>query len=81
LNNIHLVLTIWLSHGPPYLTSFYLWNSCIPVTKDGKIVLISSSRKDDWILPKGGWEDDESLEQSAVREAYEEAGVSHHFAV
>lgn len=47
---------------------------CIPVI-DGKVVLVSSSRKQSWILPKGGWEDDETAEQSAVREAYEEAGV------
>jgi 8-oxo-dGTP pyrophosphatase MutT (NUDIX family) len=48
--------------------------SCIPML-DGKVVLISSAKKK-WIVPKGGWEDDESAEQSAVREAYEEAGVS-----
>lgn len=49
---------------------------CIPVI-DGKVVLVSSARKQSYILPKGGWEDDETAEQSAVREAYEEAGVRY----
>lgn len=38
-------------------------------------MFVSASRKPEWILPKGGWELDEACEESAVREAYEEAGV------
>ncbi|KAJ3010987.1 UNVERIFIED_CONTAM: hypothetical protein HDU68_001875, partial [Siphonaria sp. JEL0065] len=49
----------------------------VPVLPDGRIVMVSSAkRKNEWILPKGGAETDESLEQSALREAYEEAGIS-----
>lgn len=48
---------------------------CIPVLQDGKILLCSASRKPDWILPKGGWENDEVMEESAIRETFEEAGV------
>jgi len=48
---------------------------CIPITNDGKILFISSAKKKEWILPKGGWESDEEREASAVRETYEEAGV------
>ena len=43
--------------------------------RDGRILLCSSSRKEAWILPKGGWESDETLEESALRETFEEAGV------
>ncbi|OAA54035.1 NUDIX hydrolase domain protein [Cordyceps fumosorosea ARSEF 2679] len=28
-----------------------------------------------WVLPKGGWESDETCQQAAVREAWEEAGI------
>ncbi|GMI03038.1 hypothetical protein TrRE_jg6244 [Triparma retinervis] len=48
---------------------------CVPIVKDGGILLCSSSKKKEWILPKGGWEKDESLEEGAQRETYEEAGV------
>lgn len=52
-----------------------LTTGCVPIMNDGKILLVSSSKKQEWILPKGGWESDETLEGSAVREAYEEAGI------
>lgn len=41
----------------------------------GKLVMISSQSSGAWILPKGGWEQDESAQEAAAREAYEEAGV------
>ncbi|KAF0716296.1 Aste57867_2913 [Aphanomyces stellatus] len=44
-----------------------------------QVLLISSSKhKDGWILPKGGWEADETAEESAKRELEEEAGVDGH---
>lgn len=52
-----------------------LVTGCVPILKDGRILFVSASRKLEWILPKGGWERDESLEESAVRETFEEAGV------
>lgn len=52
-----------------------LVTGCVPILKDGRILFVSSSRKAEWILPKGGWELDEAMEESAVRETYEEAGV------
>eukprot|EP00429_Kryptoperidinium_foliaceum_P009943 CAMPEP_0176006832 /NCGR_PEP_ID=MMETSP0120_2-20121206/2923_1 /TAXON_ID=160619 /ORGANISM="Kryptoperidinium foliaceum, Strain CCMP 1326" /LENGTH=155 /DNA_ID=CAMNT_0017339579 /DNA_START=137 /DNA_END=601 /DNA_ORIENTATION=- len=48
---------------------------CVPILSDSRIILIGSSSGDDWLLPKGGWEDDERLEEGAIRESYEEAGV------
>lgn len=53
-----------------------LTTGCVPITADGRILLISSAKKNQWILPKGGWELDEGIEESAARECMEEAGVS-----
>jgi len=54
---------------------YRLTTGAVPIMKDGRILLCSSSRKEEWILPKGGWDNDESLEESAIREVYEEGGV------
>ncbi|KAG1655331.1 hypothetical protein FOA52_006727 [Chlamydomonas sp. UWO 241] len=56
---------------------------CIPVrvTGDGsdpsnvQVLLVSSRGGKGYCLPKGGWEDDESVEAAAKRETVEEAGV------
>ncbi|RKP23161.1 NUDIX hydrolase domain-like protein, partial [Syncephalis pseudoplumigaleata] len=50
---------------------------CIPIDVETKQIMLVSSRStpDQWILPKGGWESDETKERSAEREAWEEAGV------
>lgn len=48
---------------------------CIPITRDGRIILISASRKMEWILPKGGWDTDETVSECAVRETFEEGGI------
>lgn len=52
-----------------------LVTGCIPILKGGKIMFVSASRKPEWIFPKGGWETDETMEEAAVRESFEEAGV------
>ena len=48
---------------------------CVPILKDGRVLLISSSKKVEWLVPKGGWELDECLEEGAIRECFEESGV------
>ncbi|KAL3944342.1 MAG: hypothetical protein SGBAC_001589 [Bacillariaceae sp.] len=48
---------------------------CVPIVEGGRILFVSASRKPEWILPKGGWEKDEQMEESAIRECFEEAGV------
>ncbi|KAK3002032.1 hypothetical protein RJ639_022543, partial [Escallonia herrerae] len=40
-----------------------------------EVLMISSPNHDDLVFPKGGWEDDETVEEAACREALEEAGV------
>jgi diphosphoinositol-polyphosphate diphosphatase len=54
---------------------YRMTTGCVPVVEGGKIMFVSSSRKPEWILPKGGWEMDEAMEESAIRETFEEAGV------
>lgn len=39
------------------------------------MVVLISSRSGAWILPKGGWERDETAREAAARETYEESGV------
>jgi diphosphoinositol-polyphosphate diphosphatase len=40
------------------------------------VLLIQSTRRGGWVLPKGGWETDEATAQDAAkREAWEEAGI------
>ena len=49
---------------------------CVPILNDGRILLISSNKGKGWLVPKGGWELDEKLEEGAIRECFEEAGVT-----
>jgi 8-oxo-dGTP pyrophosphatase MutT (NUDIX family) len=54
-----------------------LVTGCIPILQGGRILLISSTKsRDVFVLPKGGWEQDESLPVAALRETLEEAGVT-----
>lgn len=39
------------------------------------VLLIQSTRRAGWVLPKGGWETDEECTEAAQREAWEEAGI------
>lgn len=44
-------------------------------TKDKTLLISSESHPKKWIIPKGGAEIDETIEQSALRETWEEAGA------
>jgi diphosphoinositol-polyphosphate diphosphatase len=49
----------------------------VPLTADANyVLLIQSTRRKGWVLPKGGWETDETCQDAAAREAWEEAGIS-----
>ncbi|KAE8959123.1 hypothetical protein PR003_g31877, partial [Phytophthora rubi] len=57
--------------------------ACIVVSRrqrgaaaDEFLLISSSKHPTQWILPKGGWENDESAVECALREADEEAGVT-----
>ncbi|KAK7370129.1 hypothetical protein VNO80_12186 [Phaseolus coccineus] len=43
--------------------------------KELEVLVISAQKGNGMQFPKGGWESDESMEQAAVRETIEEAGV------
>lgn len=64
----------WLVHAPTEQLVRQVAGT-IPITRDGRIILASASRKKEWILPKGGWDADETKEECATRETYEEAGL------
>lgn len=40
-----------------------------------EVLMISTPNRHDLVFPKGGWENDETVEEAARREALEEAGV------
>lgn len=49
----------------------------MPLTEDkAYVLLIQSTRRKGWVLPKGGWEIDEEITEAAAREAWEEAGIT-----
>lgn len=48
----------------------------VPLSQDKQwVMLIQSTRRKGWVLPKGGWETDEECTEAAEREAWEEAGI------
>lgn len=49
----------------------------VPLSQDNYyVLLIQSTSRSNWVLPKGGWETDEATAQEAAqREAWEEAGI------
>ncbi|HEX8856684.1 MAG TPA: NUDIX hydrolase [Thermoleophilaceae bacterium] len=48
------------------------------LVRDGLVLLVHRPKYDDWSLPKGKLDPDESWEDAAVREVYEETGWRTH---
>ena len=50
----------------------------VPLSADKRqVLLISSTTRSAWVLPKGGWElDEDTIQDAACREAWEEAGIT-----
>lgn len=44
-------------------------------TKNGKMILVTGRKSEDWILPKGNTEKERSDQEQARAEAFEEAGL------
>ncbi len=47
----------------------------VVIVEDGKVLLIKREDFEVWALPGGGVDEEESLAETAVREAYEETGL------
>lgn len=65
----------WVADPQLPNSTIRLVTGCIPIVKGGKVLFVSANKKPEWIFPKGGWESDESMQESAIRESFEEAGV------
>ena len=48
------------------------------VLRDGRVAVVHRPRYDDWSLPKGKLDPDESFEDAALREVEEETGLRCH---
>lgn len=64
----------WLGYGE---NGERLVAGVIPLSADKtQVLVVESTRRGGWVLPKGGWETDEGTAQDAAcREAWEEAGI------
>jgi diphosphoinositol-polyphosphate diphosphatase len=69
-SNLRLHVTGYGSQGERLVAGI------VPLSEDKYYVLLISTSRNSWVIPKGGWETDEATaEDAAKREAWEEAGI------
>ena len=51
--------------------------ACAAILKEGKVLMVRHKTPSStyWTLPGGGWEEGETIEQTAIREVKEETGL------
>ncbi|XP_020587755.1 nudix hydrolase 13, mitochondrial-like [Phalaenopsis equestris] len=59
----------------PYRLKQNVENSTGDLLSKLEVLMITTPNRHDLIFPKGGWDNDETVDQAACREAFEEAGV------
>lgn len=59
----------------PYRLKQNVENSTGDLLSKLEVLMITSPNRNDLVFPKGGWDNDETMDQAACREALEEAGV------
>jgi len=52
--------------------------AAVVIQKDGQFLLLHNPNRKQWECAGGGWEDGETIEECAIREAYEETGQRIH---
>lgn len=73
-------LVSFYTNGRPFVIECYYERSCGAVVYRNiggtiRYLLIKNRRSSNWSFPKGHVEDGETLEETAIREVYEEAGI------
>jgi len=73
INMTHLIFPRAFAHYKPRAKKI---SGVILISNDNTILLVKGRRKNKWSFPKGHIQGSETVHQCAVRECYEETGIS-----